>query len=97
MTSPNNFLNRYNQFPYSLPLNPWGLTSDNLYGFNAQIRYGSFQQPFNYSYMFPQQNYYTLPQPISFNANPCPSVVQPTPKTPPPIVEEKIIRGINKI
>ncbi len=97
MTSPNNFLNRYNQFPYPVPLNSWGFPPGSLYGVNGQIKYGSFQQPFNYSYMFAQPNYYTLPQLSSFNLNPPPSVVQPAQMAPPVAAEEKIMRGINKI
>ena len=97
MATPNNFLSGYSQSPYPHALNSWGLPPVNPYALNTHLRYPFFQQPFNYSYMFPQQNYYAIPQLAPFNPNSSPAVVQTAQIKGPAVVEEKTIKGINKI
>lgn len=58
MATPNSYLSRYSQFQYRLALNPWAISASNPYAFNHQLSYASFPQPFSYSYLLPQHNFY---------------------------------------
>lgn len=61
MTTPNNFLGRFNTLPYQLGLPQLNFQQLQQYPYNNTLRYQTvYSPPINFPYLFPQQSYYGM-------------------------------------
>jgi hypothetical protein len=98
MTTPNNFLGRFNTLPYQLGLPQLNFHQLQQYPYNNSLRYQTVYSPhINFPYPFPQQGYYGVTHLPTFTPAFQGSFAQPALNLPAPSQNVEAASSNNKI